>query len=316
MPNSIGTIRLNKLLTSMSVKYSNGMFVADEISPRVSVDKETDTYIIYGREDFFGEKAERAMGANPNYVPSLSTSTATYTCFEYELADMISDREISDSTPPLSLKTDKMNNLTRKISLAREIRVASLFTTQGNFASSNREQLSGTEQFNNSSFDSDSKTDAIEVRIDAGKEAIRAAIGMDPNVIIIPSAVARVVKKDEEIRELIKYTQDNLLVNGDLPETMFNMKVVIPGGIYASNNRGATFSGADIWGKHIVMAYIAPNPNSKDVMTFVSTFEQTGREVNEWREEAKRSTAIEVREILTEKIVAADAGYLIEDCIA
>ncbi len=314
-PNRRGTIKTDAALSNLSIKYSNGSLIADEVCKRVGVNSETGIYYIFGRNDFRVRQTLRADHADPNYVNAYSTTTGTYACEEHSLSDYLSDRERGNADPAIDPAFAIVNGLTDMLMVAREKRVADLYTATASWGS-NYATLSGTEQWNNASFDSDSKTDAIEVRIDTAKEAIRAATGRDPNTIIIPSAVSRVVKKDPEIRELIKYTQSDLLVNGDLPPTMFNMKVYIPGGISDSAEEGQTFSGADLWGKHVVLLYLDPNPMALRTFTAGLTMEAQARQVIPSRDDKRKSDEFEVCEILDEKVVAPGAGYVIRNVIA
>ncbi len=316
MGNTRGTIHVDTPLTNFSLKFKNGMFIADMIFPRVDVSKDSDLYFIYGQQDQNVVNTLRAPKTDPNYIDSWKTTTSTFTCEEHSLADLVGDDERKLADTPLAPDYDCTENLTNMLGLDREKRVADLITTTANLPAGHYTTLTTTMQWNNASYDSDSKTDAIEVRIDAGKEVIRKAIGLDPNVIIFPSAVSRVVKKDSEVRELIKYTQNTLLVNGDLPPTMWNMRVLIPGSIYNSANPNATFSGADVWGKDVVLAYVAPSVLTPRTMTMGITFQSMPRYTSKWREEKKKSDSIEVAEKLVEKIVGSSCAYVIKDAIA
>ncbi len=313
-----GNIHIDSALSNFSVKYANGSMIADMIVPRIDVAKDSDMYFVYGRQQFRPTQDFRADKADINFIDSWNiVETPTYTCTEHSLADLVSDRERRNADAPLSPDYDVTEHLTNMLALNRERRVASVLLATSSYATSgNAITLSGTQQWNNAAFDSDSATDAIEARIDAGKEKIRKAIGAEPNVIIIPAAVARVLKRDKEIRDLIRYTDKSLLVNGDLPAKLWNMTVLSPGGVYDSAEEGQTFSGADIWGKNVLLAYVAENPRTPRTMTLGLTFQSQKRQVAKWREENRKSDAIEVSEILTEKIVCEYCAYLIKDAIA
>ncbi len=313
-----GNIHIDRALSAFSLKYRNGAFVSDIIVPRVDVAKESDKYFVYGRQDFRSSQDIRADKADTNFIDSWKIeSTPTYTCVEHSLADLVSDRERKNADEPLSPDFDVTENLTNMISLNREKRVADTLTATATFATSgNYVTLSGDEQWNDAGFDSASSVNAIEVRVDTAKEAIRGAIGRDPNTIIIPAAVAKVVKRDPAVRELLKYTNSTLLVNGDLPPTLWNMKVVVPGGVYDSAEEGQTFSGTDIWGRHVLLAYVASNPRTPRTMTLGLTFQSQARQTSKWREDGRKSDAVEVSEILVEKVVCEYCGYLIRNAIA
>jgi len=300
------------------MKYANGAMIADIILPRIDVAKDSDQYFVYGRQDFRATNDLRADKADTNFIDSWKIeSTPTYNCEEHALADLVSDRERRNADAPLSPDFDTDENLTNMLMLNREKRVADVLTAAASYSGSGHYvTLSGTQQWNDAAFDSNSNDDAIEVRIDAAKEAIRAAIGRDPNTVIIPAAVAKVVKRDPAIRDLIRYTDSTLLVNGDLPPTLWNMKVLVPGSVYDAAEEGQSFDGADVWGKHVVVAYVAPNPRTPRTVTLGLTFQSQPRQVAKWREEGRKSDAIEVSEILVEKTVCEYCGYLIRNAIA
>lgn len=313
-----GTIHIDQALTNFSLKYSTGALIADLIAPRIDVAKDSDVYFVYGRQDYRATRDLRADKADTNFIDSWKVEeTPSYRCEEHALADLVSDRERRNADTPLSPDFDTTENLTNMLLLNREKRVADMLTSADTFSvSGNTVSLTGDEQWNNAAFDSDSKDDAIEVRIDTAKEAIRSAIGRDPNTIVIPAAVAKVVKRDPTVRDLIRYTDNTLLVNGDLPPTLWNMKVLVPGSVYDSAEEGQEFSGTDVWGKHVLVAYVAPNPRTPRTVTLGLSFQSQPRQTVKWREEGRKSDAIEVSEIIVEKTVCEYCGYLIRNAIA
>lgn len=314
--SKISYVHVNKQLTNFSLRYSNAGMIADIIAPRIPVAKDSDIYYLYGRQNFRIDDAKRAAGTPANQVDALNIdSTPSYVCEWFALKDLVTDDDRRNSDAPLNIDVDTTENITEKILLGREKRVADLVTALATWGTTGA-TLSGTQQWNNASFDSDSKTDAIEVRIDTAKEQVRAAIGADPNTIIIPAAVAKVVKRDPEVRELVKYTDNSLLVNGDLPPRLWNMRVLVPGSIYDSAEEGQTFSGADVWGKHVVVMYCAPNPRSLKTMTALLTMEAVARETRRWRKEELKGDYIEVGEKLIEKAVGTYCASVIRSAIA
>ncbi|PIP38770.1 MAG: hypothetical protein COX19_10775 [Desulfobacterales bacterium CG23_combo_of_CG06-09_8_20_14_all_51_8] len=309
-------VHQNAVLTNVAIGYHPTGFIAEQIFPVLQIQKESDKYYIWNRhEPFRRENTLRADGAESNEV-GFSLDYSTYQAEEYALKVGVTDRQKANADSVLRLKIAKTQRMAEKLLVDLEYRIATLIQTQANWASTNRVQLSGTNQFNNASFDSDGVTCSIEYRIDTAKEAVRTQIGREPNVIIIPSAVAKVVKRDAEIRNLIKYTHADLLVDGDLPPTLWNLKVIIPKATYCSTVEGAaTQTMADIWGKHMILLYANPNAAIDDVSAGY-IFRSRNWQTKEWREEEKSRDVVETGYIEDEKIVSNVAGYLIEDCIA
>jgi len=308
-----GTIHIDKFLTNYSLKYGQGLFVASEVFPFIKVNKDSDAYPVYGKQDKRVYKTVQAANAEANEIdPFEIESTPTFRCDRHALKFKISQDDIDEADKPIELEKDATGYLTDNMMLAHEKRVADLATAAATFATSgNTETLSGTDQFDNASYAGD-----IEELLDGKREIIRAAIGVDPTHIVIPAAVAKVMKRDSNIRALRKFTNDNLLINGDLPATMFNMKVLIPGGIYDSASHGQTFSGSSVWGKHILLFYRTPGAPRPKMMTFGQTFQYQPRQVDKWDMNDPRGKVVRVDEKVDEKVVCEYAAYLIRNVIS
>ena len=313
MPLGINNVHVDAPLTNVAVNYSGtaGGLMAEEASKVIKVAKESDLYYSWTRADQFRvPETYKADGAEANEFTT-SASTTAYVAHEYALKVGVTDRQKANADNVLQLRKNKMRIIQDQIRMDQESRVATLMTTQGNFPAANRTQLATTTQWNNASF-----SGSIEADVDTGMEAIRQAIGLYPNTIIIPAAVAKVMKRNAEIRELVKYTQSNLLVNGDLPPTLWNMKVVIPGGINVSTQKGAsTDTFGDIWGKHCILTF-RPEGSALDIPSHSLIFRARDWLVKSWREESKDTEFIQVSVVQDEVLPSSVSGYLIEDAIA
>lgn len=254
----------------------------------------------------------RANGAESNTVDFDLDSDSTYRVHEYALKVKITDRDRANADSVLRLEQSKTMRAKDLVELDLEQRVATLLTTQANYASTNRTQLSSTSQWNDAAF-----VGSIESDIDTGKEAIRQqTLGLDPDTIVIPSAVAKVMKRDDQIRELIKYTHSDLLVDGDLPPMLWGMKVIIPKAVRVTSRKGnATQTIADVWGKHVVML-VKNGGGMIDVPTFGKIFQSGSEVVKTWRKEELSADFYEYGMMTDEVISASAAGYFIEDAIA
>lgn len=325
-----GALHIDKRLTGFSLRYSNGTMVGDSICPRVPVMKETDKYVVYGRQNFrLNQSIVRKDAADPNYVDAVSYTDSTYVTEEYELADLIGDRARANTDDPINLDIDKQANLTEKLMLYREKRIADLYTAAGAFATTDpvAARTGGVDiladagaayqwdySSGGTSYDSNNATWNIEAVIDRGKQAIMDAIGKDPNVCIMPRKISRVVKKDARVRSQIQYNPDpwnKILTDGELPDTLWNMQLFEPSCIYDSSEEGQTFSGTSVWGNAIVLLYLAPSPMQIRTVSAGMTFQKDPRIVKKWREEPKKADAIEVFENVVEKIISPYCGYVI-----
>lgn len=83
----------------------------------------------------------RAPGALSKTI-DFSTSTKTYSAEEYALNVFILDKEKQNADSVLNLEISKTNRLKQSLMIAREARIAAIFTDANNYASTNKTTLS------------------------------------------------------------------------------------------------------------------------------------------------------------------------------
>lgn len=310
---SMNSTYVSAPLTNFSIGYHPKGLVARSVLDVIPVQKEAGEYFQWNRHDAVRiPNSLRADGAESATLSFDLDSNGTYRVHEYALKTKITDRQRANADSVLKLEQAKTMRVKDLVELGLESRVATLLTTSANYASTNRVTLSGTDQWNNAAF-----AGSIESVIDTAKEAIRQqTLGLDPDTIIIPSAVAKVIKRDANIRELIKYTHADLLVDGDLPPMLWGMKVVIPKAVNTTSRKGnSTQTIADVWGKHVVLA-ISNGGGMVDVPTFGKIFQMGAPVVKTWRKEELSADFYEYSMMTDEVITSNVAGYLITDAIA
>ena len=301
---STKSVHVDAVLSNIAVKYRNMALVGERILPVVPVKKESDKYYVYRREELILEKALRAAGAPAKEI-SWDVDTATYSCEEYALAHLIPDRVVNNADVPLRPKITSTQKLTDKILLAQERRIQQLVQNTNNVTAG----AQPTTQWDQASPD-------IEGDVDAAKDGIRLASGVEPSTILLPYQVAQIVKRDSTVRNLIRYTVpgDILLRNGDLPPVLWNLEVIIAGSVYNKANENQTEDLADIWTDSVLVFYKEATP-SIDVLSLGYIFRTGSFVTKTWREEPRAGDMIEVSVIEDEKIVAGAAGYLIRNVL-
>lgn len=308
---TVRDVHVDQPLTNLSIGYHPSGLIAEIVAPPMKVNKESDKYYVWDRSSAYRVSATGTMSLRADKTEArevdFGLSTSTYTAEEYALKILVSDREKGNADSVLRLREAKVRRLQDLLLLEEEIRVATLLTTSGNWDSAHTGTVSVK-------WDAASAV-VIEKNIDTAKEVVRKAIGVNPTHIIIPSAVAKVVKRDSTIRDLVKYTHADLLVDGDLPPKLFGMTVVIPGATYTSSIEGASsITYSDVWSDNVLLLYV-PGEATLDSPTAVKIFRAKEFEVRSWRVEEKRSEAIEVSVIQDEVLTSNISGYLITDVL-
>lgn len=297
---TISDVHVDSILSGVSVKYTNDEYIADQVLPVISVKKESDKYYTYNR-DWRLPQSKRAAGAEANAV-EWNVSTATYSCEEYALKDIIPDRVRDNTDTPLNMDVDTTEYLTDLIQLGREKRIADIVFAVATYGSQTS-ALAGANRW-----DDYAGSDPIgDVR--TAKATVHAASGKMPNVMIIGFQAYLKLLDHPDILERIKYTQRGI-ITADLIAAVFELDNLLVGkALYDSSLEGIAESLGYLWGKSVALVYAEPSPGIKKV-SFGYQFQSRGFRVKKWREEAREGDWVEAGEIRDEKIVSASCGYL------
>lgn len=280
--------------------------IADLVAPRVPVRHEFGEYLVWDTganfrndTDFLVDDRAQSKEIDTSYVKE------TYAAKEYRGKVSISQRELENATDGFDLQRKKVEYLTNKFMLQREVRVASaLSSVTTNATPSNNWNVDAA---------------TIEADIITGIEAIFDLTGMAPNSIIIPFKVANAIAVQQDIREIIKYTvngQDTLALGaGILPKTLWGLNVFVPKVGYHTNREGGTASVSNVWGDEVKILTVNPEASTSDPSTMVS-FTKRPRTVTTWHENDPDVDYIGLSEILDEKLVSPDSGYELRNLLS
>src|SRR3989344_162201 len=118
-----GDLHIDAALTAMSLRYSNKNYVAEKLLPRVQVQKESDKYFVYGKDNLRVPNTTRANGALAQQV-SQSLSQDSYSITEHSLRELVTDRDLENADEALAPLEDAMRNTLDRIWLGLEKDVA------------------------------------------------------------------------------------------------------------------------------------------------------------------------------------------------
>lgn len=237
-------------VTEWAVEAASGPgFVAGEIAPVVPVMKKDFKFATYGNDELNDETETLAKaGVRPNRVRQQPPTYTETGCLRYALDDFLSD-DILALNPAMEQR--RAMKLGHKLALGTEKRVKALLDASGAAISTPSVK-----------WDATSGTIVIEKNIDAARDAHVLTAHGEATHIVIPADVARSMKRDATIRDLRKYTEAGLLINGDLPPVLFGLKVIVPGALHNSGNPKADFSQtvARVWATDTVyLLTVDPN---------------------------------------------------------
>jgi hypothetical protein len=305
MPLARSAVHVDSVLSNLAREFKFPDMIAEDISPRVKVRKDSDLYYTFGREeqrlkaDGEGDlKAKCSPAVSFDWAP---TGTEPYVCRARAIKDMVCDATIRNADNPVRPVRRTIEKLTRNLQLHRERRVAKLFTAPS--AASTTPAIKW-----------DSATADIEDDIRAAKEIFRVECGGYPNYIIMSATVAGYVRLFLKAAAEISFMEKATIYK--LPDELWGMKVAISEATMNTAAEGLAEVMTDIWPDTVTLAYINPtkNPSLQD-STYSWTFESVPFRVRRWRDEEIEATMYEVQQCIDEKVVAPFAYHTIEDVL-
>ena len=301
---------IDPILSTVAQGYTNNDFVGNAIFPTVSVGQRAGKIINFGKESFMAYDTARAPGAAVKRI-NVGYSSSTYGIVDHSLSAVvpIELQEEAQAVPGLNLASASVRTVQDVMRLRLEVEQATIATTAGSYAASNKTTLTSTAQWSDLSA-SDPLGD-----IEAAKDAIRADIGKMPNTIIMGPAVLKSLRQHSKIIDRIKYTGRDI-PTPELLASLFGVdRVLIGNGVKATD--AGVFS--DIWGKFVVVAYTEMS-GMADMgrPTYGYTYQLAGYPfVERPRYDANTRTWLyDVSDAVKPVIAAVDAGYLITSAVA
>ena len=324
------TIHKSAALSNISIGYRNRLFIADRVFPHVPVAKQSDYFYKFLKGAWFRNEARpRGPGATASRSGYKVTSD-TFSCKEYAMAHPIPIENINNADVAINPWTVGVRFATNAVMMAKEALVASLVTTAANWATTYDKQAAWVAGTNNT-FIAD---------ILAGKETIRKAIGVYPNVLILEAKTFTELKKEEDILDRIKYSGTQGAPADVTTQTLaqlFELDEVLIGGAIRSSDEetvaGTEFTAVDLWEtnatKGAAFLFYRPPAPALDEPSAGYIFEWNGgagqesralnqdvyRQVRYWWEDAAKQFVVEASECFDAKVTASDAGILFYDTL-
>ena len=304
---------IDPILSSVARGYQNNALVGGVLFPTVPVAQRAGKIIVFGKEQFQSFDTARAPGANVSRM-KVAYSSSSYGIVDYSLGATVPIEvlEEAQAVPGINLATASVNTVMNVMRLQLEVAQATLATTAGNYASSNKTTLSGHYQWSDQT---SASTSVPLLDIEAAKEAVRAKTGKRPNVVVMGPAVLSALRTHPHIVERIKYTGRDVPTT-ELLASLFGVDQVIVGDAIKATDAGV-FS--DVWGKFVVVAY-TDRSGIADMgrPSYGYTYQLGGYpfvEPARW-DPNTRTWVYDVSDAFQPVIAGAEAGYLISAAVA
>lgn len=298
-------VHVNQPLTNVSVRYNWGEGIADRVFPEVPVQKESDVYFVYDRDNVRLDETLRANRAEANIV-GFDYSTTTYTLEEHALKELISDRDRANADSPLNLDVDATQHLTEKLLIRREVDTAVLCFTTTTWGNNATVASAAAWDTSTSNPVADVLT-ATTIMLQQGfVRPTRGVMGWE---------AMRQLKANSTTTDRIKYTE-RAIITDEIMASLFDLNMLLVG--TAARNvaqEGMAESNTFIWGKDMLVYYA---PMAASLRTPAAGYLLTvgGRfKTKKWRAEERGGDWIEVSTMFLPRAVATSAAYLLKQVV-
>lgn len=302
-------------LVAISIAYRNTQLIADKIFPRKPVGEEKFRYYKYPKGQFITIPNTRSGRKGELNEANFEGEEVVDSTIPFGLKSPVPQHDI-DNAPegmsPLNLATEGLRDL---ILLDREKRAADLAFDATQYASGNKVQLSGTDQW--SDFANSDPIDDIEAGLNAPMHR--------PNKMILGQAAWSKLRQHPDIvKSANKNDGDKGMASKQAVAELFELDEIIVGqGWINIAKPGQAVQRVRVWGKHCLLIHdnATAMPSTGLGVTYGFTA-QHGDPVAGTKPVSMGDMGLEGGvevvngEKVKEVICANDLAYFIEDCVA
>lgn len=310
--NNLSTARVvDPVLSTVAQGFSQSEFVGTNLFPQVAVPLRGGNIITFGKEDFMLYGTQRAPGESTKRV-TFGYTNGSYSLVDFSLEGTVPVELVEESQngPGIDQASMAIRKVARIMALRLEKAQADLARNASNYGASNKITLTSTAQW--SDYSGTSNPMAV---VETAKEAVRAAVGVRPNTVVMGAAVMAKLRQHPTVVDRMKYTGRDI-ATAEILASLFGVDRVLVGDAIWSNDAG-TF--ADVWGKDVVVAYTVPATLAEmGTPTYGYTYNLNGYPIAEesYYDRNTKSWVFPVTRAESPVIAAASAGYLITNAVA
>ena len=257
------------------------------------------------------KRAPRANYGRSDY----EFETGTYACKENGWEEPVDDVEANLYRRYFIAEEVAVKRATDILLRGQEVRIAAMMFNSGNFTVADAAIPWNT-----------SATAVPRTNVEAGKIAMRAASGLEPNTIAMSKKVFTYLMLTAEITTAFRYTNPIEIGGMEAQKRIMAQyfgvdRVLVGDAIKDTAKKGQVFSLGDIWDDEYVGLFkvsAGGNDLREPVVgrTFLWTADSPGNIVTEqYREEQRRSNIYRVRHNVDECFIFQGAGYLLGNII-
>lgn len=318
-PN-VNNVHIDAILTNISVAYiqNTANFIADKVFPTIPVDKKSNLYFKYTKDDWFRDEAQRRADGTASAGSGYGLTTDNYQAEVYAFHKDIGDQTRANADNPLNPDMEATQFVTQRLLLRREVQWASAYFTTGVWTAGDYAGVSSTPGAGETWKWSDYTHSNPIIDVESAKAEVLSKTGYEPNTFVLGYKVFQQLKNHPLLVDRYKYTQAGAIVTEDLLAQLFGVdRVLVAKAVVNSGAEGSNAQSYDFTvGNSALLCYTAPNPGlltPSAGYTFMWTGVSGGLGstvgVSRFRMEELKADRVEGEVAFDNKVVAPDLGY-------
>ncbi len=261
---SLSSVHVNRPLTNISQAYmqDNNDYIADKVFPVVPVQKQSDLYFKYTKDDWFRSVAQLRGPATESAGGGYPVTTDSYYTPVYAIHKDVDPQVRANTDDPLNADRDATLWVTNQLLLSREIQFLNIAFTTSTWLGS----TTGGDITPSPKWDAANSTPLEDIETQSWH--IKQITGKFPNRLVLGSSCWKALKNHDEIVQRVKYTAGparavttDMVASLVAPPGVNDFEVLVPAAIQNTAAEGATFSGSFIaTATTALLVYSEPNP--------------------------------------------------------
>jgi hypothetical protein len=311
-------VHYDEVLTNISIAYiqDQSNYIATKVFPIVTVDKQSDKYTVWDKNDWFRDEAQKRADSTESVGSGFNLSRDSYFADVWAIHKDLGQQTRHNADDGLGLETTTVQFVTHRILLRQEIQwVSDFFTTS----------VWGTDTTVVNQWSDYSASDPIE-DIETARENMLATTGFEPNTMVLGYSAWRRLKQHPDIVDRIKMAG----MGSGTPATtttravaqIFELEnIYVAKAIKANNVEGETASYGFTHGKHAWLGYVNPTPGRNAPSAgYVFSWDYAGIGatvlVDRIPIPLKKTERFEAEAAWDNKVVATDLGVFFPNVVA
>ncbi len=311
----------NPLLTRLSLDRRNAAegYVANFVSPVIPTKLVSGEYWEFGAGNNFRKPDNQKADGGVSRELHLKAAPLTFVCEQYGSRAGFTQRELdsfsNNGGDEGALRRAKMNMITDADQNAHEVRVVSLVTTAGSYASANKATLdsSTANQIQWSDFDSSDPFGNVMT----AKDAVLAGDAVVANSMVVSNAIHSKLVQHPDIQARISDNEGTGFsdITARKIGNLFGLDYRVANAQYDSSDEGQTRVTAFAWGDFALIFHKAPSVGVEQV-SLSYTFARQDFQMRTYVDVPSKKTYVDNDHDVVSKLVAASVGFLYSDVLA